>query len=87
MIAGAQHRQVGERGGPHSAGDEDGGLGLFQEGVLPGELYLVGIVAVAAVEHLVVGADRVDEGAALVDRGRHRAPVGPAVGGAMDRDG
>ena len=86
VIAGPEHREVGEGRRAHAARHEDRRLGAFQQGEAPGDLHLVRIVAVAGVEDFVGRADRVREGAALVQRSDDRGPVGPgfrvAVNGA-----
>ena len=48
---------------------------------------LVGVVAVAAVEDVLVAADGVHEGAALLQGRRDRRPVRPPVGNAVDGGG
>ena len=87
VIAWTQHRQVSQRGGTHAAGHEDGILGALEQGVLLGQRELIGIVTVAAVEHLLVAADGIGEGAALLNGGGHRRPVRPPLRNAMDGGG
>ena len=47
-----------QRRGAHAAGQEDRVLRALEQGVLPGQGDLVGVVAVAAVEDVLVAADR-----------------------------
>ena len=87
VIAGAKHGQVGEGGGAHAAGEEDRVLGALEQGVLPGQLDLGRVVAVAAVDDVFVAADRTHEGAALLERRRDGGPVRPPAGDAVDGRG
>src|SRR5207244_11228719 len=66
VVAGTQHREVCERRGAHAAREEDRGLRSLEERQALGDGDLVGVVAVAGVEHFLRGADGFPAGAALV---------------------
>jgi len=66
VVARAEHGKVGQRCGAHTTGQENRFFRSLQKRVLLGQRNLVGVVAVAAVKHLLFAADRIDEGAALV---------------------
>src|SRR4029077_19825385 len=67
--------------------DEDRGLRALEQGQTLGDGDLVGVVAVAGVEDFFRRADRVGEGAALVQRGDDRRPIGAPLGIAVDGAG
>src|SRR4029079_3477966 len=66
---------------------EHGILCALEQGVLARDLQLRGIVAVAGVEDFLFRSDRIDERGALQQRRGHGAPVGAAVGLAVNRRG
>src|SRR4051794_27420516 len=84
VVAGTQHGEMGQRGGAHTAGDEDRVVCSLEQGVFAGQRQLIGIVAVPAVEHFVFVAHRIDEGAALLYCGCNRRPIRPPVRNAVD---
>jgi len=87
MIAGAKYSQMGQGRGAHAAGDEDGVLRSFEQGVLAGDLQLSGVVSVPAVQHLLLTPNRIQKGAALLQGGRDGSPVGAALRDAVDSEG
>src|SRR2546428_10785166 len=84
-IPGPQDREMRQRHRAHPAPHEERGLRALERGETLGDGDLVGVVPVARVEDFRRRADRVGEGAALVDRRRDRRPVG--AGGRIAGDG
>jgi len=86
VVAGAQYRQMGQRGGPHSTGHENRRLGALEKGVLCGDGQLIGIVPVTGITDFLVGTDRVGERGALVYGRTYRVPVGGTVRQSVNGD-
>ena len=66
MIAGAQHREVRERGGRHAAGEKERRVGAFDQRQPAADVDLIGVVAITAVQDFGGGSDGIGEGGALV---------------------